>query len=395
MTHSTLSETDNKELTYNIFTADCCEQFMRNTYDALIKRNFVPITVPVLQNADQFLDTVGERSRSELFFVENNDPNANALRYDVTLPIALQYLENTKENARPQVKIVTKGKVFRRRNVEDQTKQSEFQQIGIEYIGHTERTKTDAECLAVTLDMLSVIKNHPLTVEIADIGLSRAICEMPVIPPIKSGRLRGALRYREKFIRILNEKKLDTQDNRFTALSNLHDQDAEKIIQDIFKQTGINHTGIRTPQEITQRFIKKAEESQEQELDDNVSLVLSRFYDLSCPAEEAADKIRNLLSDINPDIDDYLQYYQRRLDILRSFSVDTSRLIYGPLVNRKPEYYSGFMFAIDSPDRTKNNHSALAGGGRYDDLFKLLGAKDKIPAVGAEIRPIEIVSLLK
>lgn len=380
-------------MTEKIFQTDNSEYFIRKTYDALIERGFLPISIPILQNADQFLDTVGERSRSELFFIEHHDPNANALRYDVTLPIAAQYLKNTHENARPESKIVTKGNVFRRRSLEEKNKKTECYQIGIEYIGHTERTKTDAECLAATLDMLSVIKDTPLKVEIADIGLSRAICEMPIIPPIKSGRLRGALRYREKFIRLLQENQNETSDNRFAALAKLSKDDAEKTVEDIFRLTNLNHTGIRTPHEITQRFVKKSEELQEQQLDQKVLLLLARFYDLQCPAEAAADKIHNLLSDINPDIDDYLQYYQRRLDILRSFSVDTSQLIYGPLVNRKPEYYSGFMFSIDHPDPNINN-SALAGGGRYDDLFQLLGAPDKIPAVGAEIRPFEVLSLI-
>lgn len=375
-----------------LFPLDNSEQFMRQAYDALVDKGFVATKIPVLQNADKILDTVGERSRSELFFIENNDINANALRYDFTLPIALHYLSHAKELGYPEVKIVTKGSVFRRRHVDD-NKQSEFEQIGLEFIGHTERTKTDAECLAITLDRVSVVKNHKLLIEIADIGLSRAICEMPIIPPIKAGRLRSALRHREKFMRLLKSQKSDNQDDTFAVLGGLENADAEKIMQDILKLTGSKHTGLRSQQEITARFVKKAEEFQEQDLDSHVATLLARFYDLECSAESAAEKIRSLLSEINPNIDNYLQYYERRLDILRSFGVDTSHLIYGPLVKRKPEYYSGFMFAIDSLERVGKT-SSLAGGGRYDDLFKLLGADHKIPAVGAEIRPSEIIEFL-
>lgn len=374
-----------------MFPADNCEDFIRQTYDALIQRGFIPSKIPVLQNADKVLDTIGERSRTELFFVENNDVNSNALRYDFTLPIALYYLNNAKQENYPEVKVSTKGSVFRRR---EDSKISEFQQIGLEFIGHTERTKTDAECLATTLDMLSCIDNNQLSIEIADIGLSRAICDMPIIPPIKAGRLRSALRHREKFMRLLKSKKFDNCDDTFSVLGSLENADAEKIMQDIFKLTGLKHTGIRSQQEITERFVKKSEELQEQDLDSHVAHLLARFYDLECPAQAATEKIRNLLSEINPNIDDYLQYYQRRLDILKSFQVNIDNLIYGPLVKRKPEYYSGFMFAIDSPERIGKNNS-LAGGGRYDDLFKLLGSEHKIPAVGAEIRPAEIVEFVK
>jgi ATP phosphoribosyltransferase regulatory subunit len=387
------SDTENTKKK-SMFPIDNCENFTRQTYDHLIAKGFVPTCMSVLQNADKILDTVGERSRSELFFVENNDINANALRYDFTLPIALHYLNNAHKYNYPEEKIVTKGTVFRRRYTDDDSyKQSEFQQIGLEFIGHTERTKTDAECLAVTLDMLCVDNNHKLLIEIADIGLSRAICEMPIIPPIKAGRLRSALRHREKFMRLLKEKQSDNQDDTFAVLRNLENADAEKIMHDIFKLTELKHSGLRSPQEITARFVKKAEEHQEQVLDNHVSQLLARFYDLECSAESAAEKIRSLLSEINPNIDDYLQYYERRLDILRSFGIDTNRLIYGPLVKRKPEYYSGFMFSIDNPEQTGKTTS-LAGGGRYDNLFKLLGADRLIPAVGAEIRPSEVVECL-
>jgi len=374
-----------------LFPSDNCEAFIRQTYDDLIVKGFTPTKIPVLQNADKILDTIGERSRTELFFVENTDTNANALRYDFTLPIALHYLKYAPESDYPHVKIVTKGNVFRRRLADDdEQKQSEFQQIGLEFIGHTERTKTDAECLATTLDIVSLSKDIPLTVEIADIGLSRAICDMPVIPPIQAGRLRSALRYREKFMRLLNPDNTQNLDTTFSVLGSLHHTDAEKMMHDIFKVTELKHSGLRSPQEITARFVKKSEESQEPALDKHIALLLARFYDLECPAAAASEKIRNLLSEINPNIDDYLQYYERRLDILRSFSVNMDLLIYGPLVKRKPEYYSGFMFAIDSPKRTGKTNS-LAGGGRYDDLFKLLGATQPIPAVGSEVRPAEII----
>ncbi len=386
-----MSDDNTQDAQKIMFPTDDHEHFMRKTYDDLISRGFTPTKIPVLQNADKILDTVGERSRSELFFVESNNMNSNALRYDFTLPIALHYLQHAKQADYPEVKIVTKGSVFRRRYPDDD-KQSEFQQIGLEFIGHTERTKTDAECLAVTLDMVSVLKENGLSIEIADIGLSRAICDMPIIPPIKAGRLRSALRHRDKFMRLLKNEKSNNSDDTFAVLGSLENTDAEKIMRDILKLTGAKHTGLRSQQEITARFVKKSEEYQEKPLDNHVATLLARFYDLECPAESAAEKIRNLLSEINPNIDDYLQYYERRLDILRSFGVNTSQLIYGPLVKRKPEYYSGFMFAIDAQG-TLGKSNSLAGGGRYDDLFKVLGTDKAIPAVGSEIRPAEIVAL--
>ena len=46
---------------------------------------------------------------------------------------------------------------------------------------------------------------------------------------------------------------------------------------------------------------------------------------------------------------------------------------------RDIEYYTGIVFEVFSENKE------IARGGRYDDLLKSLGAKKKIPAVGAAI----------
>ena len=46
---------------------------------------------------------------------------------------------------------------------------------------------------------------------------------------------------------------------------------------------------------------------------------------------------------------------------------------------RDVEYYTGIVFEVFSGKKE------IARGGRYDDLLKSLGAKKRIPAVGAAI----------
>ena len=72
--------------------------FQYSVLSSLEAKEFEAIEVPILQNADLILDTIGERARSELFFVENSNLEQNALRYDFTLAIARHYLaENSGE----------------------------------------------------------------------------------------------------------------------------------------------------------------------------------------------------------------------------------------------------------------------------------------------------------
>ena len=46
-------------------------------------------------------------------------------------------------------------------------------------------------------------------------------------------------------------------------------------------------------------------------------------------------------------------------------------------------YYTGIVLEVSSPENSPIG--SIAGGGRYDNLLSNLGAKRKIPAVGAAI----------
>ena len=64
-----------------------------------------------------------------------------------------------------------------------------------------------------------------------------------------------------------------------------------------------------------------------------------------------------------------------------------------PYLVRGLDYYTKTVFEINSQDK-ESNLGALAGGGRYDDLLKLIGRKD-VPAAGAAAGIERIVSLMK
>ncbi|MEM6603164.1 MAG: ATP phosphoribosyltransferase regulatory subunit [Pseudomonadota bacterium] len=366
--------------------------FELSALSMLEARDFQVMDVPILQNVDVILDTIGERARSELFFVESSNPEQNALRYDFTLAMARHYLRNIYPMAdkASEYRYAAHGTVFRNRDRMQTDKKSEVRQISFEYIGNDARTNTDAECLAQSLSLLDGIDKKYLQIGIADIRLSRAVLSNDFIPPIKAGRLKSALRHPKKFMSLLSDtgdKKLDS----LSSLGKLQHEEAEKVITDIFQMTGLKHSGLRTMDEISSRFVKKAEEAQEPPLDQDIAQHLSLFYNLECPAAEAADKMRHIMASAGINIDGYLQYFERRIDLLKSHGVDIAMLNYGPLLKRKPEYYSGFMFAIDFVSGKRG--LPIGGGGRYDDLFLALGAGEAIPAVGCELRPEEIVRL--
>jgi len=68
--------------------------------------------------------------------------------------------------------------------------------------------------------------------------------------------------------------------------------------------------------------------------------------------------------------------------------------ILNPYLVRGLDYYTKTVFEIISQTGPEGRQNALAGGGRYDDLLKLIGKKD-IPACGAAMGIERVINLMK
>ncbi|HVG48610.1 MAG TPA: ATP phosphoribosyltransferase regulatory subunit, partial [Rubellimicrobium sp.] len=82
----------------------------------------------------------------------------------------------------------------------------------------------------------------------------------------------------------------------------------------------------------------------------------------------------------------------RRLDALNRRGLDPSGIAFeGSFGRTTLEYYDGFVFGLfadGSPELP-----AVATGGRYDALTRVLGRGREVPAVGGVIRPELVVRL--
>ncbi len=118
-------------------------------------------------------------------------------------------------------------------------------------------------------------------------------------------------------------------------------------------------------------------------------LKINPFRLLDCKQEKCRQLANNA-----PQIIDHLckechNHFKEVLEILDQLEIP---YILNPHLVRGLDYYTKtvFEFKIEQGDRTVE----LAGGGRYDDLVKLLGGKD-IPASGAAIGIERVISALK
>ncbi len=90
------------------------------------------------------------------------------------------------------------------------------------------------------------------------------------------------------------------------------------------------------------------------------------------------------------DLDTELAAMEARLSTLKALGVDPSRVQFTAHFGRNMEYYTGFVFELWARD--KEGPVQVAGGGRYDTMMEMLGAKRPVSAIGCAIRTERVLA---
>ncbi len=113
-------------------------------------------------------------------------------------------------------------------------------------------------------------------------------------------------------------------------------------------------------------------------LDPKALDVLEEFLSLDLPFADAAAALAGFADAAGLKLDGALSRFDARAAALANAGVDLTSITYRAAFGRPLDYYTGLVFEIAEAGKP----AVLAGGGRYDRMLTLLGAKDHIPAVG-------------
>ena len=92
-----------------------------------------------------------------------------------------------------------------------------------------------------------------------------------------------------------------------------------------------------------------------------------------------AGDVRGAIADLDLNgsaLSDAVEHHERRMELVEREANGLPIRFHGAF-GRPLDYYTGVVFELRAGEGT-----VLAGGGRYDDLLTLLGAKEPVPAVG-------------
>jgi histidyl-tRNA synthetase len=135
--------------------------------------------------------------------------------------------------------------------------------------------------------------------------------------------------------------------------------------------------GGRTREEIALRMLRKHQRAVARPQIESALDFLLDWMHIEGPFEQVFSKIETWIeaSDLNGQM--LLNQWRETVQRLIAADIDATRIVLKPNLARNWEYYTGLVFVLEN-----KQSQAIAGGGRYDELTRLLGGEQSTPAVG-------------
>ena len=342
-------------------------------------RGAAPVEVAVLQPADPFLDMAGEDLRRRIFLTESETGAALCLRPEFTIPVCLDHIAS--QSATPR-RYAYLGEVFRQRREGG----NEFFQAGIEDLGDSDTSRADARSMADTHALLTLaLPGRDLAITLGDQAIFEAVLAALGLPRGWRMRLARAFGSAEMLAAALADLASPPRNgalaDHVAALVADGDVDAlaAHVAQDM-AAAGLSPSAGRTPQEIARHLVERAE-LRSVRLSAEAFSALETFLAIDVPLDRAAAALEAFAASAGLSLGAALRNFTARVEAVGAQGLPTGKICYDAAFGRPLDYYTGLVFEISSGDASR----PLAGGGRYDRLLTLLGAKAPIPGVGFSV----------
>jgi ATP phosphoribosyltransferase regulatory subunit len=333
----------------------------------------------VLQPAEIFLNRSGEEIRRRTFTLTDLTGRDLCLRPDLTIPICRQAVQ---ANRAFPARIAYNGLVFRHQPGEPH-RPTQFFQAGVELLGLENAAAGETEILSLAVEALRVCGLKDFSLRIGDLALFGALVDALALPLQWRSRLKRHF-WRAGYV----ESLLYWLSHDGDGVAKLPSTRAE--IAALMDARADAPAAGRTRDEIITRALGRAAEAANLRLDEKVANAIAELLDISGPALEAIAKIRALLKSIDINLEPQLAAMDARLVTLKSLGVDLGAVQFTAHFGRNMEYYTGFVFELWARDR--EGPVQVAGGGRYDSMMEMLGAKKPVSAIGCAIRTERVLA---
>jgi len=352
-------------------------------------KGYARVEPPILQPADVFLDRSGEEIRRRTFVLTDPEGNELCLRPELTIPVCRMHLE---QKGTFPARYAYNGPAFRFQPGEPD-RPSQFLQTGVECLGVAERKRAEIEVLELAVEGVRATGLKSFSLKIGDLTLFSGLIDALDIPAQWRGRLKRHF-WRPSYFRELLERLSNgapVPGERYLAsLGSASEADARTALLGLMDYLGSTPLGGRTREEIIDRLMEQAAEAAAIRLDKKAVALIERVLSVAGPARASLAELRALMKKNRIKLEAPLAAMEARIEALEKLGFDEKRLDFAARFGRNMEYYTGFVFELWSRD--SEGPVQIAGGGRYDQLMRTLGAPRDVPAVGAAIRSERVLA---
>ncbi len=359
------------------------------------------IDTPVVEPTELFLRKSGEERAAQMYAFDYRNRQI-ALRPEFTASVVRAFIAEGQGRPLPQ-RYAYCGPVFRYEKPQS-GRSRQFTEAGVELLG-VRGAAADAEVIHLALTSMERLGLHNCTLRLGHLGVVGALLSsLQLDDRVRDWFLWSMEQLRERGDEGLHRNLRDllaAQANQQTdqpvipagvsddsldldslVLDQLSEDEARSTVLGLLRGAGVELGGSnRAPEEIVERLLVKLRRPRVTFDPTRAVGFLKRLITLcGDPATVLADT-RALLADYQLD-DTPVQELVEVLSLLEAYG-HQQRITLDLGLGRGLHYYTGVLFEVYSGGTNGRDQGVqLCGGGRYDDLAQILGARAAVPACG-------------
>lgn len=334
------------------------------------------VDTPLVEPAEPFLIKAGDAAISRL--VTFDLPGRTlCLRPEFTVPAARLYIQHFQHQPGP-VRLQFAGPILQYESLSHNRIRQQTA-LGAELLNEY-GPAADAEIIALTGKVLQDTGSADWRLSIGHSGLIGRFLDryelnrqmrrfvLEWLPALRHGQ-EGLARA----LQALDGLKDMSGAPPFTPLEDLPDTEAAlQAMLQAAPQRG--PTAGRSREEIVRRLLSKQQQAEQHQ---KALTALQDFLDILHRARTPSSLLEHV---DNTPMKRVAEELAETFELLSAYGVPLERTSFDASFTRNLDYYTGVVFEYRTPPEA--GHTLLAGGGRYDELIRLLGAKHDVPAVG-------------
>lgn len=346
---------------------------------------------PVLMPASLPLELSGEAVRARLCVFADGAGEEQALRPDLTLPIARAEAalrlagDDGSDGART---VRYSARAFRLpAHAGDPL---EFTQVGVEQFGLAASPEADTAMLSAVAAAVDAASAPVGAAWLGDVAVFPAFVDALGLTAGVARTLKRRFRQAGRIETLLAAPRAGEAPGHALArlLRNAPPEAAAEALDEVFALAGISPVGERTREDILARLLEKGEDADAGGLPDAARATLQAVLAVEGPLSGAAGQLSEIARDAGlTGLEPVIESVDARARLIAGALPELAAIArFGTSFGRRFTYYDGFVFELFAPGAAPTR--PFGAGGRYDTLIRQLSqGVVSAPAIGGVVRP--------